>query len=207
MQIDPAAVSSSAFYFAMISVIVPRPIAWVSSRSAYGQLNLAPFSFFTGITSDPPTLAICIGNKKDGRPKDSARNIIETGEFVVNISHDALAAKMVHTSGEFDDDINEFTVTGLDALPSERVQPPRVAGVPASLECTLHQVVPIMAGSDTARVSSHMIIGRIELIHVDDAVVDERGHVDPRRLDAIGRMGGSDYARTRDLFQLRRPDA
>lgn len=205
MQIDPATTSPSRLYYTLISTILPRPIAWVGTLDAAGVRNLAPYSFFTGVTGDPPTLCFCAGNKRDGRPKDSARNAIERGEFVVNVVPFALAEAMVATSGEYPDEADEFALAGLDSVPGEVVAAPRVVGAPVSFECRVHQVVEIKA--DDGRVTSRMVIGRILRVHVDDALLDEKGRVDPLKLDAVGRMGGAAYCRTRDLFDLQRPNA
>lgn len=203
MQIDPADVSPSSLYYTLISTILPRPIAWVGTRSAAGVRNLAPYSFFTGLSANPPTLCFCAANKPHGRPKDSARNAIETGEFVVNVVPFALAEAMVATSGEYPDDADEFALVGLESVPGVRVAAPRVVGAPVSYECTVHQVVPLAA--DDGRITAHLIIGRIRHVHVDDAVLGDDGRVDPRKLDAIGRMGGAAYCRTTDLFEVARP--
>ncbi|MCA9561741.1 MAG: flavin reductase family protein [Myxococcales bacterium] len=202
MRFDPARASSRDTYYTMISTIVPRPIAWVSTVDPAGRPNLAPFSFFMGVTSRPPTLALAIGNKADGGPKDTARNAIDTGELVVNVVPVALAEAMVLTSGEYAHGESEFDLAQVETVPSERVRPPRVAQSPVQFECTVHQVVPL---EDAGQVTSRLIIARIELIHVDDAVLDAAGRVDPRRLDPLARLGGSHYATLGDLQRHSRP--
>ena len=203
MRFDPRMADARDVYFTMIRLIVPRPIAWVSTISTRGVFNLAPFSFFTGITSDPPTLVICVGNKRGGVPKDTARNAIDTGEFVVNVVPVALAEPMVLTSGDYGPEVDEIALAGLETRPSERVAPPRLAASPAQLECTVHQVVEIR--DDRDRVTNRMIIGRIELVHVDDATLDADGRIDPRKLDPLGRLGGQGYATLGDLLEMPRP--
>jgi flavin reductase (DIM6/NTAB) family NADH-FMN oxidoreductase RutF len=202
MRFDPARASSRETYYTMISTIVPRPIAWVSTVDPAGRPNLAPFSFFMGITSRPPTLALAIGNKADGGPKDTARNAIDTGELVVNVVPVALAEAMVLTSGEYAHGESEFDLAHVETVASERVRPPRVAHSPVHFECTLHRVVEL---EDAGRVTSRLIIARIELVHVDDAVLDPAGRVDPRRLDPLARLGGSDYATLGELQRHSRP--
>jgi flavin reductase (DIM6/NTAB) family NADH-FMN oxidoreductase RutF len=203
MQIDPTTVPPREIYFRMISMIVPRPIAWVSTVSAEGVGNLAPFSFFTGVTSLPPTLVFCVGNKRGGVPKDTAANILATGEFVVNVVPYPLTEAMVQTSGSYSADVDEFDVAGLATIASARVTPPRIQGVPISIECRLHQCVPIEA--EPGRVTSRMFIGRIELIHLDDDVLDSSGAIDPARLDLVSRLGGQGYARIGERFEVPRP--
>lgn len=203
MLFDPAEIPKRDVYGAMIRVIVPRPIAWVSTLSPEGQANIAPFSFFMGITSNPPTLAFAAGNHRDGRVKDTAANAIATGEFVVNVVPDRLAPAMVQTAGDYDEGVDEFDVASLEKSPSKRIAAPRVAAAPVHIECTLHQVVPIL--DDDGAETSRIVIGRIQLIEADDAVLDDEGRIDPAKLDATGRMGGQGYCRTRDLFEIPRP--
>lgn len=202
MQIDARTAKPTALYHALISIITPRPIAWISTLSPDGVPNIAPFSFFTGITSDPPTVVFCGGHKADGQPKDSIRNAMATGEFVVNVVPHALAQQMVASSAELPYETDEFEVAGLQMLASTTVAAPGVAGSPARLECTVHQVVEIK--NDAGTVTSRMVIGRVEHIEIADEVLDERGRIDPRKLDPIGRLGGAYYSRTQDVFQIER---
>lgn len=203
MIIRPEERSASALYYTMIGSIVPRPIAWVGTRSAAGVRNLAPYSFFMGVVGDPPTLCFSAGRAPDGGLKDTTRNILETGSFVVNVVPAALGEAMVHTSGSWPSDVDEISGAGLEALPAERVVGDRVVGSPVQFECRLHQSVPIEA--DDGRTTAHLLIGRIVLIHVDDAVLDARGRIDPAKVDALGRMGGAFYCTTRDLRRIDRP--
>lgn len=205
MRIDPAEQSATSVYYTMIAGISPRPIAWVATRDADGARNLAPFSFFTGIVGRPPTLLISVGRAPDGGLKDTARNILQTEQFIINVVPHALGAAMVHTSGGFPTDVDEFGAAGLDAIPGEIVAADRVVGSPIQFECTLMQTVPIHDPDDPAVPTAHLFIGRIALIHVDDAVIGADGRIDPARIDLLGRMGGSDYCTTRDRLQLRRP--
>jgi len=202
MRIDPSAVSASSLYFTMISTVVPRPIAWVATRSPAGVVNLAPFSFFMGVVARPPTVAFSVARKDDGTPKDTARNILAGGDFVVNIVPAALAEAMVRTSAELPYETDEAAFAGVALAPGEVVAADGVVGSPVQMECSLFQHVPIADG-DT--VTADLLIGRIRLMRVDDAILDARGRVDPRLLTAIGRMGGPTYCRTTDLFDVARP--
>ncbi len=204
MEINAREATSTQLYHALISIIRPRPIAWISTLSPDGVPNLAPFSFFTGITSDPPTVVFCGGHKADGQPKDTIRNAIATGEFVINVAPHALKEAMVGSSAEFPYQTDEFTVVGIEPVASKTVAPPGVVGSPARLECRLHQVVEIK--NDAGKVTSHMVIGRVEYIEIADEVLDARGRIDPVKLDTIGRLGGAYYSRTRDVFTIRRPE-
>ena len=205
MRIDPAQQSASSLYYTLIASITPRPIAWVATRDAAGARNLAPFSFFTGVVARPPTLLISVGQAPDGGLKDTARNILQTAQFVINVVPHALGAEMVHSSDSFAADVDEFAAAGLEAIPAEVVEADRVAGSPIQFECRLMQTVPIADPDDGAVITAHLFIGRIVLVHVDDAVIGADGRIDPARVDALGRMGGADYCTTRDRLQLRRP--
>jgi flavin reductase (DIM6/NTAB) family NADH-FMN oxidoreductase RutF len=195
MILDPKAISPAALYQYMISIIVPRPIAFVSTTSGDGRLNVAPFSYFNALTSEPPLLGISI-NRRRGERKDTLRNIEETREFVVNTVNEALAQRMVQTSGEWPEDVDEFQLTGLTPVPSDRVKPPRVGESPVSMECRLFRVVELGA--------THFVIGEIVLAHVDDAVLTN-GRVDVEKLHPLGRLGGDGYSVVRDVIRMPRP--
>ena len=145
MEFDPAALPPNAMYKLLISSVVPRPIAWVSSVDRAGVRNLAPFSYFMAITDDPPTIAFSSsfrGAGPDGK-KDTLRNIEDTGEFVVNVVDDDLAAQMNVTSGEYPPEVDEFEVAALAVAPGTRVGVPRVASAPITLECRLDRLRPV----------------------------------------------------------------
>jgi flavin reductase (DIM6/NTAB) family NADH-FMN oxidoreductase RutF len=197
MVVDPAHTATPALYSLMIRSVVPRPLAWVSSLSAAGAVNLAPFSFFNAISADPPTLCFAPGRHPDGSKKDTLRNVEETGQFVVNMVNEALAEQMNVTATEYPYGVDEFAEAGLETEPSQRVAPPRVAGSPVCFECEVRDVIYV--GRDGG--GSALVIGEVVLIHVaDDVLVD--GKVDPGRLQAIGRMGAMDYTTTRDRFTM-----
>ena len=195
MLIDPQTISPNAMYHWMIAVIVPRPIAFVSTLSSAGQRNIAPFSYFVPISSAPPLIGIAIQNRAND-PKDTLRNIRETGEFVVNLVNEPLLSPMVRTSGEWPAHVDEFDVSGIESVPSLVVKPPRVATSPAAMECRLYREVELG--------SSSFIAGEILRLYVDDAMLDE-GRVDPARLHAVGRLGGDAYSIVRDVVREARP--
>jgi len=202
MIVDLSALPTRDVYAWMTSTIQPRPIAWVSTISADGRTNLAPFSFFLGVTSNPPTLMFVPVNTRDGSKKDTVRNIEQVPEFTVSLVSFALAEKMNATAALLPYGESEFDAFGIAAAPSTRVRPPRVAAAPAAFECTLHSIVHIGEGP----LAANVIFGRIHLIHVDDAVLGADGRPDPGRLDLVGRMSGEVYTRTTERFSLRRPD-
>jgi flavin reductase (DIM6/NTAB) family NADH-FMN oxidoreductase RutF len=201
MQLDFTKLPPREVYGWMTSVIAPRPIAWVSTIAADGRTNLAPFSFFQGVTSNPPTLMFVPVNNRDGQPKDTVRNLQQVPEFVVNVVPYALAGPMNATAATLPYGESEAEKFGIAMTPSTKVRPPRVAAAPVAFECTLHQIVDIGEGP----LAAHVVFGRIHLVHVSDAVLGADGRIDPAKLDLIGRMSGELYCRTTERFALKRP--
>ena len=160
MLIDPQTTRGADLYQYMVRLIGPRPIAWISTRSVEGVSNLAPYSFFNGVTSRPPSLVFSSVRKPDGGLKDSLTNIVATGEFVVNVVPYSLAESMVATSRDWEAEIDEFEMCGIEATPSARVAPLRVARSPAAFECRLMQVVEVGSGPGAAS----LVIGEIVAI-------------------------------------------
>ena len=195
MKIDPAALPSRECYRLMISCIIPRPIAFVTTLSREGISNLAPFSFFNGVSSDPPVISIAVATKRDGSKKDTWRNIEETGEFVVNVVVPELMDAVIVGARELPHGVSELDLAKLKTLPSVKVKPPRIAGSPVQMECTLLKIVDV---EETA-----LILGRVVMFHANDEVLDG-GVVDPRRLTFVGRLGGNGYCRVTDLFDRKR---
>jgi len=182
--------------------IMPRPIAWVATISETGRTNLAPFSFFQCVTANPPTLLFVPANDREGKKKDTLRNIEQVREFVVNLVPYALAEKMNATAALLPYGESEFERFGIASTPSVQVKPPRVAEAPVSFECTLHSIVNVGEGP----LAANVVFGRIHLIHVKDAVLGADGLPDPGKLDLVGRLGGELYTRTTERFALKRPD-
>ncbi len=205
MEIDPQSITQPERYRMLIGCIVPRPIAWVSTISPDGSsLNLAPFSFFNGVGSNPMTLLFCPANKADGSEKDTLRNCKPvheggTGEFVVNIATNGLSRKVAASSEPLPYGESEFALTGLTPANSVVVKPPRVAESPVNFECRTVQVVRTNPGQPAG---GNIVIGRVVHVFVRDDLINERSHIDQGKLDAIGRMGGLLYTRTRDRFEL-----
>ena len=194
MQIDPATLDKRDTYRLMISCIVPRPIAWVSTRSPDGALNAAPFSYFQALGGQPPMIMIAIGNRRAGEPKDTRRNIEATGEFVVNILGEAVGAKMVRSSIDHPYGVSEFDEVGITPVASERVAPPRIGECRVALECKLDRVLEIGG--------SGVVFGEVLLFHVDDDLIDDDGVIDPVKLNPLGRLGGSNYAPVREIITM-----
>ncbi len=206
LTIDPAEHLPRQVYKIMTGIIVPRPVALVSTVDSEAVANLAPFSFFCGVGSNPPTVLFCpvlraTGGTDPARRKDTLRNVEETGEFVVNVVSDAIAAAANVTAAEVPPDVDEFELASLIPVPSEIVRPPRVAESPAQMECRLMQV--IYTGHQPG--AGVIVLGEVVRFHVRaDLVEDFR--VDPAGLDAVGRMAGNTWVRTRDRIELIRPE-
>jgi flavin reductase (DIM6/NTAB) family NADH-FMN oxidoreductase RutF len=204
MDASPDELAQRDRYRLLIGCIVPRPIALVSTVGIDGRVNLAPFSFFNGVGSDPMTLLFCPSNRPDGGEKDTLRNCKPraeggTGEFVVCAAIESYAREVAAAGEPLPYGESEFELTSLATAPSRRVRVPRVARSPWSFECeTIHVVRtnPGVAGG------GNVVIGRVLHLHVDDALLDDHLRVDPEKLRAVGRMGGIGYTSTRDRFEL-----
>lgn len=199
--IDVAGLSVGDAYRLLVATILPRPIAWVSTVSGKGRPNLAPFSFFNGVCSNPPSLLFCPVNHPDGREKDTLRNIRETRQFVVNMATESLAGEMNQTSANYPPEVSEFAEAGLTALPSVKVRPPRVKGSPVHFECELLELVKVGPGGSG---SGHVVIGRIVFLHLAEAAY-QGGRVLTDQLHPIARLDGSRYCPVREVFDLPRP--
>ena len=202
MFIDPRAENYTDVYKLLIGAIVPRPIAFVSTVSPEGVRNLAPFSFFTAISANPPVICFCPMRRPGPLSyKDTLHNIARTREFVVNIVSEEFAEKMNICSGDFPPDVDEFEASGLTPIASDLVKAARVAESHVQMECRLYMTIEIgeLAGS------GNLVLGEVMRLHVDDAVVDGF-RIDPDKLRAIGRMGGNAYTRTGDRFEMIRPE-
>lgn len=205
LTFDPAHCEQRQVYKLMTGIIVPRPVALVSTVDTSGLVNLAPFSFFSGVGSAPPTVLFCPalrtpGGGKDGQRKDTLRNVEQTGEFVVNVVSEAIAGKANATAAEVLPEVDEFELAGLTPQASETVRPPRVAESPAQMECRLLQVI-YTSHSPGGGV---IVLGEIVRFHVRKELIDDF-RVDPTGLDAVGRMAGNTWVRTHDRIELARP--
>ncbi|MFB6169522.1 MAG: flavin reductase family protein [Haloarculaceae archaeon] len=196
MEIDPADVSPSWTYRTLTSVVVPRPIGWIATRSESGEANLAPYSFFNGVSTDPPVVVFAALDRPHGLT-DSAQNIVDTGEFVHNLVTMELAEEMNATSATLDRGDDEFAHAGLTADPATVVDVPMVAEAMVNFECTLHDTVEV--GNGLA------IFGEVVKMHVDDALLTEAEKVDVDEVDALGRLSGGLYCDTRNRLHMERP--
>ena len=200
MIIDPQEHQPRDIYKLLNGTVVPRPIAFVSSLSANGVRNLAPFSFFTVVSANPPVICFSPLRRANGGAKDTLQNVRDTGEFVVNIVSEEIAAQMNQTSADFPPDVDEFSQSGLTPRASDLIRPPRVKECGIAMECRLRQIVEV---SDRPMGGS-LVLGDVLRFHVRDDWFDTF-RIDPDKLRAIGRMGGPTYTRTTDRFDMERP--
>jgi flavin reductase (DIM6/NTAB) family NADH-FMN oxidoreductase RutF len=206
LSFNPAECQPRQIYKLMTGMIVPRPVALVSTISREGIANLAPFSFFSGVGSVPPTVMFCpalrpADSAEAGQKKDTLRNVEETGEFVINVVSEAIASSANASSADVPPEVDEFPLSGLTPIPSDAVRPPRVAQSPAQMECKLLQV--IYTGHEPG--SGVIVLGEVVRFHVREDLVDNF-RIDPAGLDAVGRMAGNTWVRTRDRVEIVRPD-
>jgi flavin reductase (DIM6/NTAB) family NADH-FMN oxidoreductase RutF len=201
ISVDVGKLAPPDAYKLLIGSVVPRPIAWVSTVDKNGLSNLAPFSFFNGICSNPPSVLFCPVNHPDGREKDTLVNVRDTRQFVVNIVNESLVQIMNETSANYPSGVSEFETLGIATLPSLKVLPPRVKDSPIQMECELLQVLQVGDGSAG---SGHVVIGKILQMHFAPGVYQD-GKINLEHLRPVARLGGPFYARIRDTFQLDRP--
>jgi flavin reductase (DIM6/NTAB) family NADH-FMN oxidoreductase RutF len=192
MEIDPDAAGS--LYRTLAGAVIPRPIAWVSSVSSESTRNLAPYSFFNVVSIDPPVVMFAPGANADR--KDTARNVRETGECVVNVVTEGFAEAMNASSATLPPDESEFAPADVEPTPSATVSPPRVAGVAVAFECERYEVLDVGTAA--------MVLAEVVHVHVDDGVTTD-GQLDTEKLDAVGRLSANAYARLSDRFTMKRP--
>lgn len=207
--LDTAELSPREAYGVLTSLVVPRPIAWVSTVGRDGRGNLAPFSYFQAVCSRPPTVMLSIAWRPDGTPKDTLRNILDTEAFSISVVDAPLAESMNRTSAEFPPGTSEWEAVGIASAPGSRIPVPRVAEASAALECRLVHAVPMGTGRSGAP-SVTVVFGRVVAVVVrDDLVVrDTSGRpcgVDGKRIAPVGRLGGTAYVTTDHRFDLSRP--
>ncbi len=205
MRFDCSNLSPKDAYALLISAIVPRPIAWVTTVDAAGHVNLAPFSFFTGVCSRPPLVALSIGQRRwQGvwQPKDTLANIQATGELVVHIAPKAMAEAVNQSAAELPPGASEAEASGLQTVPSAQVRPPRIVGCPLAMECKLSQVVWLGHGNAQA-----LVIAEVVSFWVDDAAWNaQAGQIDATAVDPLSRLGGQWFGTQGAGIELPRPD-
>lgn len=199
MTFDLEAIPPGDRYRILASLITPRPIAWVTTQDREGKINAAPFSFFNVFGSNPPLVAFAPGNKDRKTPKDTARNIRETREFVIHMVDEPLGKVMVATSASLPHGESEVDLNDLTTLPSQKITVPRIADAPVALECTEHSTIEIG--------SNRLVVGIVHYIHVRDGLMDKKGYLLHEKYHPLARMASPDwYSRTNDQFKIPRPD-
>lgn len=201
MEISADSLSSQQIYKLMTGSVVPRPIAWVSTLSQDGSANLAPFSYFNAVSADPPTVMFSAGLHSAERPKDTLRNVQETGEFVVNIVTESVVEAMNLSAVVAPYGVDEFAFAGVTPAPSHAVEAPRVLESPVNFECRVLDIYRV--GGDAA--NNSVVFGQIVHIQVKDDLLLNDYKIDPVKLRPVGRLAGTTYSRVRDLFDLTRP--
>jgi flavin reductase (DIM6/NTAB) family NADH-FMN oxidoreductase RutF len=199
MELDLQGVHADRAYPILASLVVPRPIAWVTTIDEHGAVNAAPFSFFNALGADPPIVGFCPGDREDGTPKDTALNVRSIHEFVVNLVDEAVAEAMNRTAASLPHGVSELESAGLHTLASSSVKPPRIAEAPASLECEEWGTLQIGG--------NRLIIGLVKRVHVRDGLIDvDTLRIRTERFAAVGRMSSPHwYCRTTDRFEMIRP--
>lgn len=195
MRIDPGEFGAERLYRLMTGIVVPRPIAWVTSLSSKGVLNLAPFSAFTFVSQKPPMLAISVG-RKAGVYKDTAHNILDTGEYVIHIADTPLMRAVHESAVEHPADVSEVEHLGLETAPSELIKVPRLTAPPVAMECRFRQCL------EFGEAKSRLIVGEVVMLHIRDGLVND-GKVETAALDPIARIAGPRYARLGEIVTLR----
>ncbi|MEZ0538378.1 flavin reductase family protein [Fibrella arboris] len=193
------------FYRYMIGAVGPRPIAFASTISQEGHVNLSPFSFFNVVGSNPPMLMLSPNLNRNGQKKHTLLNLEETGDVVINIVSYDMVEQMSLSSADYDRHVNEFQKAGFTEAPSSQVRPPRVAEAPVAFECIVRQLIP--TGTDPG--AGTLVLAEVVVGHFRDDLFNEQGLIDPRKIDLVGRMGGDWYVRANGdaLFEVARPKA
>lgn len=201
IALDPAERSERDNYKLMIGSIIPRPIAFVTTLSGTGVLNAAPFSYFNIVTANPPMVSISV-QRKNGQLKDTSRNAIETGAFVVHISDENYITQLNVTAANLPPEESEVDLAGLTPASSLKIAVPGVAEAKIRMECILDRAIPLGGTEDSP--SCDLLIGRVVCFHVEESLL-ENGHIDPIALNPVSRLAGSSYAKLGEIFSIERP--
>lgn len=202
ITIDPASQSERDNYKVMIGSIVPRPIAWVTTQTASGTVNAAPFSYFNIVSSNPPMISVSV-QRKSGVMKDTARNAAAGGEFVVHIADERNVAQMNATAANLGPEESEAEAAGLTLVASDAVRVPGLAEAAVRMECKVERILTL-GGTDDAP-ACDLLIGRVVRFHLSEDVYDDRGHIAADRLRPVSRLAGNSYAKLGDMFDMDRP--
>jgi flavin reductase (DIM6/NTAB) family NADH-FMN oxidoreductase RutF len=202
ITIDPSNQSEKDNYKLLIGSIIPRPIAFVTTLSATGVLNAAPYSYFNIVAANPPMISISV-QRKNGEQKDTSRNAIESGAFVVHISDESYIEQINITAASLPSEESEVTLAELTPIASEKINVPGIAEARIRMECVLEQAIPL--GGAGGSPACDLLIGRIVCFHIDEALY-ENGRIDPVALRPVSRLAGNSYSKLGELFEIDRPE-
>ncbi len=202
ISIDPSDQSERDNYKLLIGSIIPRPVAFVTTLSNKGVLNAAPFSYFNIVTADPPMVSISV-QRKNGVQKDTARNALEAGAFVVHISDESYIRQINETAANLPPDQSEVLLAGLNSVASDKIAVPGIAEANIRMECLLEHCISL--GGTKESPSTDLLIGRVVCFHMDESVYQD-GYIDPERLKPVSRLAGNSYAKLGEIFTIERPE-
>ena len=201
MQVKVADISVLEVYQWMVSLVTPRPIAWVTTLSQTGVVNLAPFSFFNVFGANPPIVVFSPTLRRDGSKKDTLLNLEKMGEFVIHAATEQHIEQINLSSQTIPPDESEVSLVGMKTIASTLVKPPRLCDVPFALECRVREILSMGSGP----IAANLVVGEVLLMHIDEAVLDTKGMVDPTKLKSVARLGAEYWCRTQQLFSTKRP--
>ncbi len=203
LSINPKEISTAQLHGYLLGAVAPRPICFASTMDAEGNVNLSPFSFFNVFSAKPPIMIFSPARRvRDNTIKHTLENVLETREVVINIVNYAMVQQMSLTSTEYAKGINEFNKAGFTEIPSEKVRPPRVAEAPVQFECKVNEVISL--GDEGG--AGNLIIAEVVQLHIDEAILDANGKIDPVKIDTVARLGGNWYSRPKTgLFEVEKP--
>ena len=202
MNIDLSTLAPTQIYHLMTQTVIPRPIAWVLTESGQENYNLAPFSYFTPVSSNPPLLMFSVGKKPSGEIKDTTRNVLETGRMVVHIAHEGLADEVTQTAATLDHGDSEVNANNIELVAFDEFELPRVKGCPIAFACKLYEVKEI------GETPQSLIFAEIEKVFIDPDVIGDRSDrlvVDALKVNPLSRLGGGEYATLDNVFSVARP--
>ncbi|WP_372663699.1 flavin reductase family protein [Cohnella sp.] len=202
ISIDPASQNERDNYKLLIGSIIPRPIAFVTTLSPGGVLNAAPYSYFNIVAANPPLISISV-QRKNGQRKDTSRNAVENGAFVVHISDESYIRQINETAASLPPEESEVALAGLTPIASEKIGIPGIAEARIRMECVLEHAIPLGGAEDSP--ACDLLIGRIVCFHIDEALY-ENGHIDPVLLKPVSRLAGSSYSKLGEIFEIDRPN-
>ncbi|RFN59375.1 flavin reductase family protein [Marixanthomonas ophiurae] len=203
ISIDPQEITTKKLHGYLVGAVAPRPICFASTVDADGHVNLSPFSFFNVFGANPPTMIFSPARRVRGNTtKHTLENVLETKEVVINIVNHAMVQQMSLSSTEYDKGVNEFVKAGFTEVTSDVVKPPRVAESPVQFECKVKEVIE--TGKEGG--AGNLVICEVVKVHVDESILDDKGSIDPDKLDAVARMGGNWYTRAKTgMFEVPKP--